>query len=127
MSYHAEFLKWNNPPSIIGTVHYHFYVYQDENLKLASQQYRARPDCTDVRTNLALYCWQRLITFGVGRIRDNLYKCLYISERSMEILFDGGKGEIFSESMNWLDSNEQHLQLSGALAVGNFARSGKHL
>ena len=22
--YHAEFLKWNNPPSIFGTVHYHF-------------------------------------------------------------------------------------------------------
>jgi hypothetical protein len=45
----------------------------------------------------------------------------------MEILFDGGKGEIFSESMTWLDSDEQHLQLSGALAVGNFARSGKYL
>ena len=22
--YHAEFLKWNNPPSIFGTFHYHF-------------------------------------------------------------------------------------------------------
>ena len=22
--YHAEFLKWNNPPSILGTAHYHF-------------------------------------------------------------------------------------------------------
>lgn len=42
----------------------------------------------------------------------------------MEILFDGGKGQIFSESLKWLDSQVEHLQLSGALAVGNFARSG---
>ncbi|KAH3747484.1 hypothetical protein DPMN_181911 [Dreissena polymorpha] len=43
----------------------------------------------------------------------------------MEMLFGGGKGEIFKESLNWLDSDHEHLQLSGALAVGNFARSGK--
>jgi len=42
----------------------------------------------------------------------------------MEVLFEGGKGEIFTASMKWLDSQEEHLQLSGALAVGNFARSG---
>ena len=47
------------------------------------------------------------------------------SERSMEVLFDDGKGSIFQESLKWLDSKQDHLQLSGALAVGNFARSGK--
>ena len=36
---------------------------------LVSQQYRAWSDCTDVQTGLALYWWQRLISFGVGRIR----------------------------------------------------------
>ena len=30
--FHAEFLKWNNQPSIFGTIHYHFQGYQDENL-----------------------------------------------------------------------------------------------
>ena len=36
----AEFLKWNNPASIIFcTVHYHFYEYKDDDLKMASQQY----------------------------------------------------------------------------------------
>ena len=39
--YHAKFLKWNNPTSIYRTFHYHFLGYQDENLKLVSQQYRA--------------------------------------------------------------------------------------
>ena len=45
--YHAELLKWDNPPSISGTVHYHFNRYQDENLKFVSQQYRAWSDCTE--------------------------------------------------------------------------------
>ena len=44
--YHAEFLKWNNPPPIFGTVHYHFKGCQDGNLKLVSQQYRAWSDYT---------------------------------------------------------------------------------
>ena len=36
--YHVEFLKWNNPLYIFGSVHYHFKGYQDENLKLVSQR-----------------------------------------------------------------------------------------
>ena len=32
--YHAEFFKWNNPPSIYGTFHFHFKAYQDEYFKL---------------------------------------------------------------------------------------------
>ena len=67
--YHIKFLKWNNPSYLFGTVHYHFKGYQDENLKLDSQQYRAWSDCMDVQAGLAQYCWQRLITFGVGKIR----------------------------------------------------------
>ena len=39
--------------------------------KLVSQQYRAWSDCMDLQAGLALY-WQRLITFGSGRIRVNL-------------------------------------------------------
>ena len=69
--YHAEFLKWNNPSYIFDTVHYQFKGYQDESLKMVSQQYRARSDCTDVQAGLALYCWQRLITFGAVRIWVN--------------------------------------------------------
>ena len=36
-----------------------------------SQQYRAWSDCTEVQAGLALYWWQRLLTFCVGRIRVN--------------------------------------------------------
>ena len=40
---------------------------------LVSQQYRAWSDCTVVQAGQALYWWQRLITFGVGRKRINPY------------------------------------------------------
>ena len=73
--YHAELLKWNNPPYIFGTIHYHFNGYQNENLKLVSHQYRAWSDCTDVQPGLALYWWQRQITIGVDRIRVNKIYC----------------------------------------------------
>ena len=40
-----------------------------------SQQYsyivKAWSDCKDVQAGLALYWWQRLISFGVGRVRVN--------------------------------------------------------
>ncbi|XP_053392610.1 rap1 GTPase-GDP dissociation stimulator 1-like isoform X2 [Mercenaria mercenaria] len=60
------------------------------------------------------------------KMASDLLILLLTGEKSMEILFDDGKGEIFSESLKWLESNKEHLQLSGALAVGNFARSDEH-
>ena len=65
----AEFLKWNDPPSIFRTAHYQFQGYQDKNLKLVSQQYRTWSDSTDLQTGLALYWWQRLISFSSRRVR----------------------------------------------------------
>ena len=48
----AKFLKWNNPPSIFGPRHYHFWEYQDENFRLVSQQCSAWSDCTNVEAGL---------------------------------------------------------------------------
>ena len=45
--------------------------YQDETLKLGSQQYRAWSDSTDMQAGLTLYWWQRLITSGSSRVRVN--------------------------------------------------------
>ena len=41
----------------------------DDNLKLVSQQYRSRSDCTDVQTGLALYRFLRLAAFGSSKVR----------------------------------------------------------
>ena len=43
--------------------------YQGENIYLASHKYGTWSDCTDVQAGLALYLWQRLITFVSSRIR----------------------------------------------------------
>ena len=53
--YPAAFHKWNNPPSFFGIVHYRFQGYQNENMMLVSQEYRAWSDCTDVQAGLAIY------------------------------------------------------------------------
>ena len=63
--YPAELLKWTCPASNFGTVHYQYWEYQDENLKLVNQQYRIWSDCVAVQASLALYWWQRIITFGL--------------------------------------------------------------
>jgi hypothetical protein len=42
----------------------------------------------------------------------------------MKLLYDKGKGKILTEAINWMRSSSEHLQNSGALAVGNMARSG---
>ncbi|KAL3877381.1 hypothetical protein ACJMK2_035099 [Sinanodonta woodiana] len=78
----------------------------------------------------------RLIQSNTGRADENshhivkmasdLLILLLTGEKSMELLFAKGDGPIFVESMKWLESDDEHLQLSGALAVGNFARSDEH-
>ena len=57
------------------TVHYHCQGYQDENLKMVTQQYsiQAFSDCMEVQARLALYWWQRLNTFGSSNIRQGKF------------------------------------------------------
>ena len=50
------------------------------NLKFVSQQYTSWSDCTDVQAGVALYLWQKLITYGFSRIRVNIIVCLVYSE-----------------------------------------------
>ena len=62
----AELIKQTCPMSILRSVHYQFWGHQDENSKLASQQYRARLH------RCALYWWQRLFTYGSSRVKVKL-------------------------------------------------------
>lgn len=43
----------------------------------------------------------------------------------MDILYEEGKGLVYTESVSWLQSPSEHLKMSGALAIGNFARNGE--
>lgn len=47
-------------------------------------------------------------------------------DASMELLFDNGKGNVFMSMVNWLSNNVEELQVSGVLAIGNFARADSH-
>lgn len=47
------------------------------------------------------------------------------SDQSMELLFENGKGRVYQSVVSWLSSSVEELQVSGVLAVVNFARAGK--
>ena len=42
----------------------------------------------------------------------------------MNVLFGAGNGIVLKECVSWLSSGDAHLEVSGALALGNFARTG---
>lgn len=43
----------------------------------------------------------------------------------MEKLYGGGEGMVFKQCVQWLEAKSDSLKVLGALAVGNFARSGQ--
>ncbi|XP_065205375.1 GTPase-GDP dissociation stimulator vimar [Planococcus citri] len=47
-------------------------------------------------------------------------------DESMELLYDNGKGNVFVEMVSWLSSSVKELQVTGILAIGNFARADDH-
>ena len=71
--YHAEFHKWNNPPSIFGIVHYHF-----RDIKMKTESWSPN----SIEPGQTAWMWrltsgsilvaEASITFGVGRIRVNI-------------------------------------------------------
>ena len=43
----------------------------------------------------------------------------------MKGLFSDGNGSVYKTCVSWLSSGDEHLQISGCLAIGNFGRTGK--
>ncbi|CAG2186923.1 unnamed protein product [Mytilus edulis] len=60
------------------------------------------------------------------KMASDLLVLLLTGDKSMEALFKNSEGPVFYEIVKWLDSEVDHLRLSGALAVGNFARNDDH-
>lgn len=46
-------------------------------------------------------------------------------DESMQKCFAEGSGPVYRDVISWLQSSNTQLQLSGALAIANFARNGK--
>lgn len=49
-----------------------------------------------------------------------------ISDESMQKCFGEGSGLVYQDVLSWLQSSNTQLQLSGALAIANFARNGNN-
>ena len=47
-----------------------------------------------------------------------------VADDTMDMLFDGGKGQLVQTVTSWLSSDHVNLQAAGALAIANFARKG---
>jgi hypothetical protein len=45
-------------------------------------------------------------------------------DEAMEILYKDGNGQVFKDMTEWLSSNDEDLQSTAVLAMGNFARTG---
>ncbi|KAG0729258.1 Rap1 GTPase-GDP dissociation stimulator 1 [Chionoecetes opilio] len=51
---------------------------------------------------------------------------ILVGDESMGIVYSGGSGPVYQELVEWLTSKLEDLQIAGALAMGNFARSDAH-
>ncbi|AWP14479.1 putative rap1 GTPase-GDP dissociation stimulator 1-like [Scophthalmus maximus] len=57
------------------------------------------------------------------KIASNLIVSLLLGDESMQKCFGEGSGLVYQDVLSWLQSTNTQLQLSGALAIANFARN----
>ncbi|XP_053637067.1 rap1 GTPase-GDP dissociation stimulator 1 isoform X1 [Cherax quadricarinatus] len=56
----------------------------------------------------------------------DLIVLILVGDESMGIVYSNGSGSVYQELLEWLTSDLEDLQIAGALAMGNFARSDAH-
>ncbi|XP_027228646.1 rap1 GTPase-GDP dissociation stimulator 1 isoform X2 [Penaeus vannamei] len=56
----------------------------------------------------------------------DLIVLILVGDESMGIIYGDGSGSVYQELVGWLTSDLEDLQIAGALAMGNFARSDAH-
>ena len=49
---------------------------------------------------------------------------LFVTDECMKTFFSNGDGVVLKECLSWISSGVPYLEISGALAIGNFARTG---
>ncbi|KAG8228784.1 hypothetical protein J437_LFUL006663 [Ladona fulva] len=60
------------------------------------------------------------------KVACDLIVLILTGDESMNHLYAEGKGGVFQEMVRWLESDDEDLQVTGVLAMGNFARTDKH-
>lgn len=51
---------------------------------------------------------------------------LLTEDNSMKGLFNDGNGSVYKTCVSWLSSGDEHLEISGCLAIGNFGRTDEN-
>ncbi|XP_077999749.1 rap1 GTPase-GDP dissociation stimulator 1-like [Glandiceps talaboti] len=65
--------------------------------------------------------------FSLEKAATDIIVLILTEDESMNILFNNGKGELLQEVLSsWLQSSSMQRKISGALVIGNFARSDEH-
>ncbi|XP_022097171.1 rap1 GTPase-GDP dissociation stimulator 1-like isoform X2 [Acanthaster planci] len=65
--------------------------------------------------------------FDIERVASDIIILLLTGDESMKYLFNEGQGSLFKMVMSdWIKSPTDLYQISGALAIGNFARNDEH-
>ncbi|PSN38110.1 hypothetical protein C0J52_00840 [Blattella germanica] len=65
-------------------------------------------------------------TRNLMKMACDLIVLILTGDVSMNVLYDEGKGKVFEQMVAWLSSGDEDLQITGVLAMGNFARTDKH-
>ncbi|PNF24564.1 hypothetical protein B7P43_G05383 [Cryptotermes secundus] len=65
-------------------------------------------------------------TRNLMKMACDLIVLVLTGDVSMNTLYAEGKGKVFQQMMSWLGSGDEDLQITGVLAMGNFARTDKH-
>ncbi|XP_046412764.1 rap1 GTPase-GDP dissociation stimulator 1-B isoform X1 [Neodiprion fabricii] len=72
------------------------------------------PRCTDEEARSVL------------KVACDLIVLILTGDDSMDVLYNGSNGEVYKKLVDWLESDDEDLQLAAVLAMGNFARSDTH-
>jgi len=60
---------------------------------------------------------------SLTKLIADLIVLILTGDGSMKVLYASGGGVLYKECLTWLQSPSEHMQMSGALAIGNFARN----
>ncbi|XP_065353013.1 GTPase-GDP dissociation stimulator vimar [Cloeon dipterum] len=63
---------------------------------------------------------------GLLKLACDLIVSVLTGDEAMELLYMGGEGQVFKEMTAWLSIDDEDLQITAVLAMGNFARTDKH-
>ncbi|XP_070544424.1 rap1 GTPase-GDP dissociation stimulator 1-B-like isoform X2 [Ptychodera flava] len=65
--------------------------------------------------------------FSLEKAATDIIVLILTEDESMKLIFNHGEGELLKEVMSsWLQSQSIQRKISGALVIGNFARSDEH-